>query len=144
MGEFLQGRVNAVHDLGALIETASVTCEKEIVTFEAMKDAFAMCIKTFGDHKDKLVDVQRCIDLVKHLHNETETKRHRSQGAHDCLTKIVEDIKKLYDVETKKLHDEEEYEKNGRDIKQRPIGVSPGNPLDDYKKKSKVKRVKNT
>lgn len=157
MSDYQQGRTSAVFSAGAKVEDLSETYEKEAQNLEAMKLAFGMAGKTLENYRLAMqkelsdakiplkeaeygkVYINRCIDLMRQLFNDTEAKRLQAKGASEAMKQATASIKRLYDEERAKLAAHEEWEKDpNKDPKGRPVGAEPGEPLEDYKKETEA------
>lgn len=155
MSEYQQGRTSAVFTVGDKVENLSETYEREAQNLEAMKLAFGMAGKTLENYQQAMlkdltdakiplkeaeygkVYINRCIDLMRQLFNDTEAKRLQAKGAAEAMKQAVASIKRLYDEERAKLAAHDEWEKDPKkDPKARPVGAEPGNPLEDYKRET--------
>lgn len=153
MTDFQAGRTSATFAVGMKIEDLSETYEKEVQNLEAMKVAFGMAGKTLENYLASMVKelheariplkeaeygriyVNRCIDLMRQLFNDAEAKRLQARGAAEAMKQTVASVKRLYDEERSKLASHEEYEQDpDKQIKDRPVGAHPGEPVEDYKK----------
>lgn len=160
MSDYQQGRANAVFSVGTKVEDLGETYDNEAQNLDAMKVAFGMAGKALENYlvmmKKELdeakiplkeaeygrVYVNRCIDIIRHLFNDTEAKRLQAKGAAEAIKQATASIKRLYDEELTKLTAHEEWEKDpNKNIRERPVGADPGVPLDDYKAEtSKTKK----
>jgi hypothetical protein len=153
MSEYQAGRTSAVFAAGTKVEDLSDTYEREAQNLDAMKVAFGMAGKTLENYRASMlkeleeakiplkeaeygkVYITRCVELMRQLFNDTEAKRLQAKGAAEGMRQAVSSIKRLYDEERAKLSTHEEYENDpNKEIRDRPVGVSPGNPLEEYKK----------
>lgn len=152
MSDYQAGRTSAVFAAGSKVDDLQDTYEKEAQNLEAMKVAFGMAGKTLENYRNTMLQelqeakiplkeaeygkvyINRCIDLMRQLYNDTEAKRLQARGAHEAMKQAVASLKRLYDEERAKLAAHEEYENNpNKDPKERPVGADPGEPLTDYK-----------
>lgn len=157
MSDYQQGRTSAVFTVGDKVENLCETYEREAQNLEAMKLAFGMAGKTLENYQQAMLKdltaakiplkeaefgkiyINRCIDLMRQLFNDTEAKRLQAKGASEAMKQAVASIKRLYDEERAKLAAHEEWEKDpNKDPKDRPVGAEPGTPLEDYKKETEV------
>lgn len=157
MTEYQQGRTSAVFTVGARVDDLKETYEREANNLEAMKLAFGMAGKALENYKLQMtkeleeakiplkeaefgkVYVNRCIDIMRQLFNDTEAKRLQAKGASEAMKQAVDSIKRVYDEERGKLAQLEAWEKDpNKDPKDRPVGAPPGNPLEDYKKETEA------
>ena len=164
MSEFQQGKTNGVYSVGSKVDDLCETYEKESQTLEAMKLAFGNSVIVLDRYKHALLKDQeaarvpvkeasygtlyigRCADLLKKMYDDSEAKRLQAVGAIAALKQCVATIKELYDAEQLKLKQQQEFEKKKvinleESLKTRPIGVNPGNPIEELKKKAAEKTV---
>lgn len=154
MSDYQQGRTSAVFTVGDKVENLCETYEREAQNLEAMKLAFGMAGKTLENYRSSMLQelndakiplkeaeygkvyINRCVELMRALFNDTEAKRLQALGASEAMKQAVASIKRLYDEERTKLAAHEEWENDpSKDPKNRPVGAEPGEPLNDYKKK---------
>lgn len=154
MSDYQQGRTSAVFSAGSKVEDLCETYEREAQNLDAMKVAFGMAGKTLENYRAAMlkeltdariplkeaeygkVYINRCIDLMRQLFNDTEAKRLQAKGAAEAMKQATASIKRLYDEERAKLAAHETWENDSeKDPKNRPVGAEPGEPLEDYKKK---------
>jgi len=152
MTDYQQGRTSAVFSAGEKIEDLCESYEIETRNLDAMKVAFGIAGKTLENYlvamQKELSDahiplkeaeygkiyVNRCIDLMRVLFNDTEAKRLQAKGAAIAMKTAVTSVKKLYDEERTKLASHVEWENDPvKDPKNRPLGVDPGDPVGEYK-----------
>lgn len=160
MSDYQQGRTSAVFTAGAKVEDLCDTYDKEAENLAAMKVAFGMAGKTLENYRQALtkeldeakiplkeaeygrIYINRCIDLMRQMFNDTEAKRLQAKGAAEAMKQAVASIKRLYDEERSKLAAHEEWEKDpNKDPKERPTGADPGKPLEEYKKEEEPAEV---
>lgn len=160
MSDYQQGRTSAVFSVGSRVDDLQETYDREAQNLEAMKLAFGMAGKTLENYQQAMlkdlaaakiplkeaefgkVYINRCIDLMRQLFNDTEAKRLQAKGASEAMKQAVASIKRLYDEERAKLAAHEEWEKDpNKDPKDRPVGAEPGTPLADYKKETEAMPV---
>ena len=153
MSEYQSGRTSAIFVVGTKVDDLLETYEKEARNLDAMKIAFGMAGKTLENYKQTMLKdladakipikeaeygktyVNRCVDLVRQLFNDTEAKRLQAHGAAEAMKQTVASVKRIYDEESAKLASHEEFENDQNKVpRDRPVGVNPGNPLDDYKR----------
>lgn len=162
MSEYQQGKISAIFSVGSKIEDLSESFEKESISLEAYKNAYTVVVKTLDSYKTNVsndaqagkvnlkdaeyakIYISKCIEVVLQLYNDNETKRNRSSGAADSLKQAVSIIKRYYDEEKNKLESANsvssedtqstEEKEDQTDYKNRPVGTSPGSPLEEYKK----------
>jgi hypothetical protein len=164
MSDYQAGRTSAVFAAGGKVEDLSETYESEARNLEAMKVAFGMAGKTLENYQQQMlkelqeskiplkeaeygkVYINRCIDLMRQLYNDTEAKRLQAKGAAEAMKQAVASLKRLYDEERTKLSSHEEWEKNPNP-KERPVGADPQvaetekpepSPPDKKRRKSKA------
>ena len=152
MSDYQQGRTSAVFSAGSKVEDLCDTYEREAQNLDAMKVAFAMAGKTLENYRNTMlkdltdariplkeaeygkVYINRCVDLMRQLFNDTEAKRLQAKGAAEAMKQATASIKRLYDEERAKLAAHEAWEKDPvKDPKDRPVGVHPGEPLQKIK-----------
>jgi hypothetical protein len=152
MSDYQQGRTSAIFSTGAKIEDLCETYDREVQNLEAMKLAFGMAgkalenycqamMKELSDAKIPIKEaeygriyVNRCVDIMRQMFNDSEAKRLQAKGAAEAMKQTVASVKRFYDEERAKLTLHEEWENDPKkDPKNRPVGVDPGKPLDDYK-----------
>ncbi len=155
MSDYQKGRTSAVFSAGSKVDDLKETYEKEAISLEAMKVAFGMAGKTLENYRAAMlkeleeakiplkeaeygkVYINRCVELMRQLFNDTEAKRLQARGAAEAMKQAVASIKRFYDEEHAKLASHEAWENDqDKDPKDRPVGADPGNPLNDYKKVS--------
>ena len=155
MSDFQTGRTSGVFAAGSRVDDLQEMYEKEANNLEAMKLAFGMAGKALENYKGAMtkeledakiplkeaefgkIYVNRCIDIMKQLFNDTEAKRLQARGAADAMKQAVASIKRVYDEERAKLAQQETWEKDpNKDPRERPVGSEPGNPLEAYKKET--------
>lgn len=157
MSDYQQGRTSAVFSVGSKVDDLQEVYDKEANNLEAMKLAFGMAGKALENYRSQMlkeledakiplkeaeygkVYINRCIDVMKQLFNDTEAKRLQARGAAEAMKQAVASIKRLYDEERAKLAAHEAWEKDpNKDPKDRPVGAEPGDPLGDYKKETEA------
>jgi hypothetical protein len=157
MSDYQQGRVSGIFSLGSRIEDLGEAYEKEAQSLDSMKIAFGMAAQTLetyaAAHCAELdsakipikegeygkVYIIRCLELVKKLFNDAEAKRLSAHGSHQAIKQAVAVVKGCYDDERLKLEAHKVYEADVvKNPKDRPVGVDPGNPLEEYKKASEA------
>ena len=155
MSDYQQGRTSAVFSAGTKVEDLCETYEQEARNLDAMKLAFGMAGKTLEQYRATMlkelqdaklplkeaeygkVYINRCIDLMRQLFNDAEAKRLQAKGASEAMKQATASIKRLYDEERDKLAKHTAWENDpNKDPKDRPVGAEPGEPLEDYKKKT--------
>lgn len=157
MGEYQAGRTSAVFAAGAKVENFCDTYDSEVKNLEAMKLAFGMAGKTLENYREAMlkelqdakiplkeaeygkVYITRCVELMRQLFNDTEAKRLQAKGASEAMRQTVTMMKRLYDEERTKLAMHEEYELDpDKELKNRPPGVHPGEPIVEYRKEGEI------
>jgi len=157
MTDYQQGRTSGVFSAGSKVEDLCETFDREAQNLDAMKLAFGLAGKTLENYRDSMlkelsdakipikeaeygkVYVNRCVDLMRQLFNDTEAKRLQACGGSAAMKQATASIKKLYDDERSKLAAQEAWENDpDKDSKPRPVGMEPNQPLDLYKKESEV------
>lgn len=155
MSDYQSGRTGGVFAAGSRVDDLQEMYEKEANNLEAMKLAFGMAGKALENYKVAMtkelddakiplkeaefgkIYVNRCIDIMRQLFNDTEAKRLQARGAADAMKQAVASIKKVYDEERAKLAQQEAWERDpNKDHRERPVGAEPGNPLEDYKRET--------
>ena len=157
MSDYQQGRTSAVFSAGAKVDDLLEVYDKEATSLEAMKVAFGMAGKALENYRSAMLKeleeakiplkeaeygkiyINRCIDVMRQLFNDTEAKRLQARGAAEAMKQAVASIKRLYDEERSKLATQDAWEKDpNKDPKDRPVGSPPGNPLEDYKRETEA------
>jgi hypothetical protein len=152
MSDYQTGRVGGVFTAGQKIENLGEAYEKEAASLDAMKTAFGMAAKLLEDYLTQMFKelndakitikeaeygktyVNRCIELMRKMYNDTEAKRLQACGAAEAMKQAVSNIKRAYDEEHAKMLSHQEYENlENKDVKARPVGADPGNPIEEYK-----------
>lgn len=152
MTDYQAGRVSAVHSVGEHVEILAEASEAEAKTLDSVRAGLVMASAALNTYRASLIKelqdakvpikeaeygktyVNRCIDIVNKLVNDADVKRCHAQGAAMALQQAVAGIKKLHDEESHKLEQHKAYEASpAQDIKQRPIGADPGNPIASMK-----------
>lgn len=152
MSEFQSGRVAGSHAVGSRVDDLLELYEKELHNLDAMKLAFGMAGQALENYRQAMVSdlaqakipikegeygktyVNRCIDIVRQLHNDAEIRRLKAQGSVEALQRAVADIKSVYDVERDKLAQQQKFENDPDPIPlTRPVGANPGNPIQAIK-----------
>lgn len=154
---YQKGRVNGVFLVGSKIEDLKETYDSETRSYEAMKVAFMMAGKALEDYKQKMVSemngsrlpvketelgkvyINRCIDLVQKLFNDTEAKRLQSMGAAFAIDQVVASAKRVLDEEHDKLNRFSEFSESEKDPLERPVGYPPAITKTRLKKPKKSK-----
>lgn len=152
MSDYQRGRVDAIFAVGSRIEHLSEACNVDLARFDAMKEAYAAAIDALTEHRRSLTGelakapvkemeralrcADRCIDTVKRLHSDVESRRLQTLGAHAFSERMIASVKRSYDEERSKLVQQTAWENDPSDHRLRPVGSPPGNPLDDYKRES--------
>lgn len=155
MSDYQQGRTSAVFSAGNKVEDLCETYDREAQNLDAMKVAFGMAGKALENYRAAMMKeleeakiplkeaeygkiyIGRCIEVMRQMFNDTEAKRLQARGASEAMKQAVASLKRLYDEERTKLATHEAWEKDPKkDPKDRPVGAEPGDPLDDYKKKT--------
>lgn len=153
MSDYQQGRTTAIYLTGTKVEDIGESYEKDSTKYDFMKSAYGIAGKQLEDQLTSLlveakggkvsikdaeygkIYISKCIDVIRTLFNDAESRRLQAIGANEAIKKAVATIKKLYDEENSKLNAQEEWEKSEKkDLKLRPVGAHPGNPMAEYKK----------
>jgi len=155
MSEYQDGRARGVFELGASIETILETYEKEARDLDTAKMSVMACMKKLEGYRTAVkkdlddskitikeaeigtVYITRCVETLNQLFLETEAKRLQAVGAFNAARHFVGQVKNVYDKERGLAEAQKEFEKDPiKDLKKRPVGTAPGNPLEEYKKSS--------
>jgi hypothetical protein len=154
--EYQHGRAAAVFSTGTKIEELGESYEREAQNLNAMKLAFGMAGNTLETYLHRMLTevqaakiplkeaeygriyVNRCIELMKQLFNDTEAKRLQAAGAAAALKQATGSVKRLYDEEKAKADAHAAWENDPeREQRDRPPGMNPGKPIDEYKQEPK-------
>ncbi len=154
MTDFQAGRVGGVHSAGERVESLAESFDAETNRLDSVKVGIGMSVRALEAYREAMLRelaeakipikeaeygktyINRCIDIIKNLYQESEVKRMHAIGAALGLKDAVSSIKKMYDEESVKLSVQREFESTTeKDPKQRPVGAEPNNPLAEYKKK---------
>lgn len=156
MSDFHEGRVAATFQVGARIENAKESYEKEILGLEGMKVASMLAIKNLEEYARQvrhdqthqripikeaevgLKYIAGCIEQMQKQFHDVEAKRNNALGALKALERIVADVKSVWDKETIKLKEVQDFEsKQPQDLRERPVGYVPKDrPVEEYKKET--------
>ena len=155
MSEFQSGRVAAIHAVGVRIDDMLDVYEREQADHAAMVKAFMMSVKCLEDYSQAMqreleeakltikeaemgkAYISRCTELIRQLAIEADARRLQTVGAANAIKMTVQSVKRLYDDETAKLVQHEEFEKDPSDPINRPVGAEV--PLVKVRQKRKPK-----
>lgn len=156
------GRVHGIFLVGSKIEDLKDTYDVEAKNYEAMKVAFMMSGKALEDYKHKMMQelqsakipvkeaeigkvfINRCIDLIQKLFNDTEAKRLQAVGAALAIQQVVESAKRVLDEEQDKLRRFKDFSESDQHPLERPPGYPPAETKVQVKKPKKSRpRVSN-
>lgn len=140
---YQSGKISGIFSIGTRVEALQESYANEINTFESMKAGIALAATGLIDYKNAMIRemtesklpirdvefgktyVNRCIEIVQKLFNDTEAKRLQAIGAADAMKKMVESAKRLYDEENDKLGRFTNFSNSDKDPKERPLGYQP-------------------
>lgn len=162
LSDYQAGRVGAVFRVGQEVEKLKEQLEGDAAKLSNIRDGItAAYIEVEKLHQQLQSDVahnrrpikqaeygavylKKSMDVIKKLERNTVESLMRARHGAEALEQATKITKTVYDDEREKLRRQEEYLKERQKmtaqekIRERPTGVSPGNPLEDYKREAEA------